>query len=71
MIARGRVTQFDDEAGHGVVTADDGVARAFHCTTVADGTRTVAVGAEVVFSVVPGRLGRWEATEIVKLWSAP
>jgi cold shock CspA family protein len=36
----------------------------FHCTAVADGSRTIATGTVVSFRVVPGRLGRWEATEL-------
>jgi cold shock CspA family protein len=36
----------------------------FHCTAVADGSRTIAEGTVVGFRVVPGRLGRWEAAEL-------
>ena len=36
----------------------------FHCTAVADGSRTIAVGAPVVYQVVAGHLGRWEADEL-------
>jgi hypothetical protein len=38
----------------------------FHCTQIADGSRTVEVGAQVVFRVIPGRLGRWEAGALRK-----
>ena len=58
----GAVTEFDEPAGIGTVTADDGGRHFFHCTAIADGTRTIEVGARVAFDVVPGRLGRWEAT---------
>ena len=58
----GAVTEFDEPAGIGTVTADDGGQHFFHCTAIADGTRTIEVGARVAFEVVPGRLGRWEAT---------
>ena len=60
----GTVTTFDDARGLGEVTADDGAAYPFHATTIADGTRRIAPGAKVVFEVVPGHLGRWEAAAV-------
>ena len=57
----GTVTAFDDERGLGEVTDDEGSAWPFHCTAIADGSRTILVGTAVTFDVVPGRLGRWEA----------
>ena len=60
----GSVTQFDERRGLGEITADDATVYPFHCTVIADGTRTIEVGAPVKFEVVPGRLGRWEAAEI-------
>ena len=36
----------------------------FHCTQIADGSRTVAVGARVSFGLLAGRAGRWEAADI-------
>ena len=53
--------------GLGEVRADDGAVLPFHCTAIADGSRTVAVGLPVRFTVVAGRLGRWEATQLVPL----
>ena len=61
---RGTVTAFDAERGLGEVTADASTAYPFHCTVIADGSRTIEVGAKVDFEVVPGRLGRWEAGAI-------
>jgi cold shock CspA family protein len=61
---RGTVTEFDDPRGFGVVTADDGTRFPFHCTAIADGTRTIEVGTVVEFEVVPGRMGRWEASRL-------
>jgi cold shock CspA family protein len=58
---RGEVVVFDDPRGIGVVRSTLGELVPFHCTAVADGSRTVPVGAAVSFVVVPGRLGRWEA----------
>lgn len=60
----GTVTAFDDDRGLGTVTGEDATAYPFHCTAVADGTRTIAVGAEVTFDVVAGHLGRWEARDL-------
>ena len=36
----------------------------FHCTQIADGTRTIPVGVNVEFEVAPGHNGRWEAIDI-------
>jgi cold shock CspA family protein len=61
---RGTVIAFDEHRGIGEVRADDGASYSFHCTAIADGTRTIAVGVVVEFAVVPGYLGRWEAAAI-------
>jgi cold shock CspA family protein len=63
-VQTGSVVEFDDPRGLGAVRAASGADYPFHCTAVADGTRTIAVGTAVSFRVVAGRLGRWEATEI-------
>jgi cold shock CspA family protein len=60
----GTVDTFDDARGVGTVRAADGRRFFFHCTTIADGSRTVAVGTRVEFDVVPGHLGRWEASTV-------
>jgi cold shock CspA family protein len=60
---RGTVAAFDDARGLGEVDAD-GVRYPFHCTAIADGTRTIPVGTEVTFDLRPGGMGRWEATEL-------
>jgi CspA family cold shock protein len=61
----GQVVGFDEAKGYGDVRADDdGTEYFFHCTAIADGTRTIDVGARVEFEVVPGRLGRWEAADL-------
>ncbi len=57
---------FDDHKGYGVVRGADGVEYFFHCTQIADGSRTIPEGAEVSFAVVPGRLGRWEAAAVTR-----
>lgn len=62
--ATGQVTRFDDPAGFGTVTTDEGDEHFFHCTAIADGTRAIEIGARVDFSVVAGRQGRWEAVDL-------
>jgi cold shock CspA family protein len=63
-VGRGVVASFDDPRGLGVVRSDDGVEHPFHCTAIADGTRTIEVGSVVTYRVTPGRLGRWEASDM-------
>jgi cold shock CspA family protein len=60
----GRVVAFDAHAGLGEIAADDGTRYPFHCTQIADGTRSIDVGADVTFATMPGPLGRWEASVI-------
>ena len=60
----GRVVVFDAERGLGEIEEPDGTRRAFHCTQVADGSRTVPVGAVVRYVLVPSSLGAWEASEV-------
>ncbi|MEY2460783.1 MAG: cold shock protein [Acidimicrobiaceae bacterium] len=60
----GTVSSFDDDAGLGTITADDGTTFAFHCTAIADGTRTIAVNTAVEFQPRPAGHGTYEASEI-------
>ena len=60
----GTVRDFDEAKGYGTVRSEDGRELFFHCTQIADGTRTIPVGADVTFDVVPGHNGRWEATAV-------
>ena len=60
----GRVVTFDDARGLGVIEGENGARHDFHCTAIADGTRTIDEGAAVTFEVTAGHLGRWEATAI-------
>jgi len=60
----GSVASFDEDRGLGVIAGDDGTEYPFHCTGIADGTRTIDEGAAVRFDVIAGRLGRWEAWSI-------
>lgn len=60
---RGRVAAYDDAAGYGSVTHDE-TEWFFHCSAIADGSRTVSVGAAVDFVLVPGHRGRMEARDV-------
>lgn len=62
--AGGTVTEFDERRGIGTVRASDGASFPFHCTQIADGSRTIAIGTEVRFTIVAGHLGRHEAAAI-------
>ena len=58
------MAEFDPERGTGTVEDRDGRRLFFHCTAIADGTRTIEAGARVSYVVVPGHLGRWEARDL-------
>ena len=62
----GTVVEFDERRGLGRIESD-GRTFPFHTTQIADGTRSVRVGAPVEFEVVPGRRGDWEAARIEKV----
>jgi CspA family cold shock protein len=63
-VTSGTVVAFDDAKGWGTVRDDEGVEHFFHCTAIADGTRTIDVGTAVQYEIVPGHLGRWEAARL-------
>jgi cold shock protein len=59
----GEVGRYDDVAGYGEI--HEGDARwFFHCTAIADGTRTIATRTPVRFRLAPGHLGRYEGVDI-------
>jgi CspA family cold shock protein len=62
----GHVVSFDDATGLGEVERVDSVRFQFHCLEIADGTRTIAVGAEVTFALL-SKLGRYEAAQITRV----
>lgn len=68
--AVGVVAAFDAERGLGEVELADGRRYSFHCVEIADGSRTIAVGARVAFELVP-RLGRLEAAHLEPSEPAP
>jgi cold shock CspA family protein len=54
----GTVQAFDEHGGWGVVNgADGGGPWYFHCTAIADGSRSIPVGAAVTYDVAPGPTG--------------
>lgn len=63
----GTVVEFDEPVGLGVVSEPDGTRHPFHCTAIADGSRDIAVGTPVTFRLTPGRGGRHEATDLVRI----
>jgi cold shock CspA family protein len=67
----GRIAVFDEKRGLGEVEAAGGLRYPFHCTAIHDGTRYIAVGGDVEFTVVAGPLGRYEASAIRKIDRAP
>ena len=64
---KGTVSTFDEAAGLGTVVDADSRSWTFHCTRISDGSRSIDVGAGVMFQIGPGAPGRWEATSVVKL----
>ena len=61
---KGVVTEFDDAAGLGTITAEDGTTYRFHCTAISDGTRTIPADTAVEFETRPARDGTYEATAV-------
>jgi cold shock CspA family protein len=65
----GHVASFDDPRGIGVVQSGDRRFD-FHCTAITDGTRRIAEGAPVAFTVDAGHLGRLQASSVRPLGAA-
>lgn len=61
---QGTVVAFDEAKGWGTVRDAGGTEHFFHCTAIADGSRTVDLGTSVRYDVVPGHLGQWEAASL-------
>ena len=71
MVCTGTVVAFDEARGLGEVEAHEGRRFPFHCTAIADGTRTVPVGSRVCFEPVAGHLGRREARGVTRIAPGP
>jgi cold shock CspA family protein len=61
------VTSFDPRRGWGTVTDPEGAEFEFHATAIVDGSRRIEPGTSVVFDVVPGHRGRYEARGLTAL----
>ncbi len=61
---RGVVAAFDEAAGWGTLHTEAGAEVFFHCTRIADGTRTIPVGVTVAASIAPIGLGDFEAVGV-------
>jgi cold shock CspA family protein len=64
---RGAVESFDADAGLGYIVDDRGDRWFFHCTTIADGSRSIDPGTAVGFAVGAGGPGCWEAFAVAPL----
>ena len=66
----GEIAGFDEASGLGTITLKgangdgDPVTLGFHCTQIADGSRTIAKATRVRFRVMPVNLGIFEASTI-------
>jgi cold shock CspA family protein len=60
----GTIEAFDAARGVGVFRSVDDSELSFHCVDIADGTRTIAVGAKARAQRSVGRRGHDEVTEI-------
>lgn len=61
---RGVVTDFDAQRGDGTFQSDEGERLYFHCVEIADGSRSIDVGARVVAQRGVGHLGHDEARQL-------
>lgn len=69
-LRHGTVTTFDESSATGTVTDDTGTQFPFHCIEIADGSRTIAPGTPVEFTVL-AKFGRYEAAQIRPAPTAP
>ena len=67
------MTTFDARRGWGTVTESAGAECEFefHATAIVDGSRRIEPGTSVVFDIVPGHRGRYEARGLTVLSSTP
>jgi cold shock CspA family protein len=64
----GRVASFDPARGLGTVADAAGTTFGFHATAIADGSRRIEAGTDVVFVLAPGHGGRYEARSVVPVY---
>jgi cold shock CspA family protein len=60
----GVVVAFDKGVGLGEIETAGGRKYLFHCTQITGGSRTIDAGTRVLFAVLAGRGGRWEAGSV-------
>lgn len=67
----GIITGYEPGGGRGSGDGEPGGRKSggivFHCTAISDGTRTVAPGTAVAYSLVPGHFGVMEPYPVVKI----
>jgi cold shock CspA family protein len=63
----GVVESFDDRRGDGFIVSDTGEKFYFHCVSILDGTREIAVGQRVNAARHVGHVGRDDAIDVEKL----
>ncbi|MHB1088147.1 MAG: hypothetical protein ACYC19_05210 [Acidimicrobiales bacterium] len=64
MKVHGRITTFDEARGDGTFRSDDGEDFYFHCVVIANGSRTITVGARAEAVRCVGHLGRDELSDL-------
>lgn len=64
MALRGRVAEYDDHKGYGYLEVGGGGRLFFHCTAIADGSRTIREGVEVEYEAVTDPRGKPEAADV-------
>jgi cold shock CspA family protein len=62
----GVVDSFDERRGDGFIVTDTDERFYFHCVSIADGSRTIDVGTQVLATRQVGHLGRDELTDVKK-----
>jgi len=63
-VVTGVIEHFDDRRGDGWLRASDGELLYFHCVEIADGSRTIAIGAIVSAQRRVGHVGHDEAIDV-------
>lgn len=63
----GVVETFDDAVGLGSIRCGSKILIGFHCIAIADGSRTIAVGTSVAFTVTTGHNGNVQAASVVSI----
>lgn len=65
------MVEYDDHKGYGFVATADGRRLFFHCTAIADGSRTIPVDVEVEYDEVVDARGEPEAAGVKPLPPGP